>query len=220
MTRPQKARLGLPGYVALLAEFKREPADITSIFTRTNLGKDTTYRLVTELHAKRLLHVSSWLVRPGVVAVPIYAYGPGDDAAPPATRPNGRPIKARLLVRARVGSEIIALAALFDALTTPIAIYELRDETGLHRDTIGAFLRAMRAHGLARIARWQPRDCGGGQYLGMWTLGEGNDAAYPSIRSARRKNCRAWRQRTAAAQPILQLRAALAPANDDMRSAA
>lgn len=221
MTRPQKARLGLPGYVAMLAEFKREPADITTAFNRNDLGKDTTYRLVTELHAKRLLHVCSWVVKPRVVAMPIYAYGAGEDVVPPAVRDNGRPIKARLLVRQRVGPEVIALAHLFDALQTPVAIYELREETGLHRDTISAFLKAMRQHGLARIVRWQRRDCGGGQYVGMWTLGEGESAVYPSsMKRSAKQAARTYRQRVAAVAPFTALTAAFAPANDSMRSAA
>lgn len=220
MTRPCKARLGLSGYVAMLAEFKREPADITTAFSRNELGKDTTYRLVTELHAKKLLHVCGWVVRPRVVTMPIYAYGAGEDLAPPAVRDNGRPIKARLLVRQRVGPEVIALAHMFDALQTPVAAYELREETGIHRDTISAFLKAMRQHGLARISRWQRRDCGGGQYIAMWTLGEGPDAQYPSMKRSMQKAGRAYRQRLAAAKPMQQLHAALTPANDGVRAAA
>ena len=139
---------------------------------------------------------------------------------PPTLRDNGRPIKARLLVRQRVGPEVIALAHLLDALQTPVAIYELREETGLHRDTISAFLKAMRQHGLARIVRWQRRDCGGGQYIAMWTLGEGQDAQYPSMKRSVQKAGRAYRQRLAAAKPMQQLHAALAPANDGVKAAA
>ena len=218
--RPFKARLGMAGYAAILAEFKREPATIIDLYKRTGIGRDTAYRLVPEMHCKGLLHVSSWRADPARPVMPVYAYGPGADAEPPLARPNGRPIKARVLERKRASPEIVALACVMEALSTPSSILELHMETGTHRDTLKKFLTAMHELGLARISVWQRRDCGGGQYMAMWTLGEGSHAKYPSRREARRKTSRRWRERSAQAQPMLMLHKALTAATEPVRSAA
>ena len=215
MSRNYKARLGFAGYVALLAAFRDEPADIRSMRSRTGIGRDTLYHLIPDFHARGMLHISSWLCQPGIKATPIYSFGPGEDAAPPKGRTNIAP-----LVRERVSPEVISFSLALAEMSEPANICEIRAETGIHRDTIRKMLDALREHNMARIVLWTPRACGGGQHVASYQLGAGTDARYPSAVKRRLASRTKWRRAVAARAADRAIHAAIVLGSGDERLAA
>lgn len=211
--RPLKARLGLAGYVMLLAKLKAQPATIPATSEATGCGIDTMYRLIPDLHTIGRLHIVDWVMEPRARPLAVYAYGPGEDVPPPVARPNGRPVRScKPLLRDRVSPEVLALGSLLDALEQPATQQELCDATGLHRDTIRPTLQAIvdEDNGIGHICNWTPRDSGGGAWMANYLLGSGRNAKYPNRRVQRSATAKRWRDRVAARKPIEHLLATFA----------
>lgn len=212
-TRPFKARIGLSGYAALLANLHQAPGTIPEVAERMGWGRDTCYRLIPSLHAKGRLHISGWLVQPRGSIMPTYNYGTGLDVTPPLARnKRGQLRKTPEILRPeRISPEVIAFCNVLDELETASSIGEVCEATGAHRETIYKLLASLCSAGLAYIERWLPRDGVGGKHMAMYRLGHRKSADYPNRRAIRRKTALAWRTRAAANQPMRDLAAALAP---------
>lgn len=209
-SRSLKARIGMPGYVTLLGSLNKGPTTINGAAQRLGWGRDTCYRLIPQFHKRGRLHISEWLAEPGKVPVAVYAYGPGADAQPPTHSPNGRPrSRARILTPHRMSPEVLAFCAVLEALETAVSINDIRDATGIHRNTASAVCAALRREKLGYIERYLPRDNCGGAYVAMFRLGKRRDADYPNAKMLRKRTAKAWRDREAANRPMHELTAAL-----------
>lgn len=219
--RPPKVRLGWAGYVGILAALKAQPMALPQMPAVMGIGKDTLYRLVPSLHALGWVHISGWIMLPKST-MPLYAFGPGDDAEPPTRRPNGRRTATRVL-REQPASEVISFSTMLHALDgLRASISEVAEEIGAHRDTVSSALDALVAAEMAHLCAWQPRAHGrGGAPIALYTLGAGKPAKKPSLRSRRLAAGQRWRamvKRRAEFDPLIQ---ALRPAaNSETREAA
>jgi DNA-binding IclR family transcriptional regulator len=86
-------------------------------------------------------------------------------------------------VKKRGGSRLNAVlfAMLMEELTAgPSTWQELADHTGLSRNTIWSFIRALRARGLVHIACWEP-DPRGALKRAAFSFGKKPDAPRPKL---------------------------------------
>lgn len=194
--RPPKARLGVDGYVRLLAYVRDNPSTIPALAQGFGIGRDTAYKLIGRLHHRGWVRVSEWQQRPRAKCLPIFSFGRGEDMPIPATTARGAKIGAtvQVLKPTSLSPELVGLCCVLDELETERNLIELREATGLHRDTIGKLLAAMVAHRLAHIARRLPRDGNiGGEYVRYWRIGPGTNAKAPERSARARENQRRYR---------------------------
>ncbi len=207
-SRPKKARLGMAGYVELLATFRDAPATILQAQERLRWGRDTLHRLVVAFHAKGLIHVCGWYAaakRRRRVA--LYAFGPGQDVPPPSE-------SLRILTPTKPSPEVWAFASVIEELAEPCTVVELTEHTGIDWDTAKAVVVALQKHRLARVLTWRPRENSGGIYQAVYALGAGPNAPYPSRKAMRRRTAKAWYERAARKKAAAEITSAICrPAN-------
>jgi hypothetical protein len=193
--RPARARLGLAGYVTILATLRDQPDTSVGLMDRTGIGKTNACLLLPQFHAKGLIHIAGWQYGLGQYTKPVYAYGPGVDAPLPAdaVHENGQPRSPRMAKFRGYKPEFIAFACVMDELAMPVTAVEILAATGLARGTLNGVLRALRKHNLARIAGWVKRDgSGAGGRMAQWQLGSAKNAPYPKLdRTVSRRRNRA-----------------------------
>ena len=195
--RPAKARLGIDGYVRLLAYINSSPGTIPQIAAGFGIGRDTAYKVLCRFHACGWLHVSGWSQQKKRKALPIYSFGKGDDVPPPQTTLKGLPVASSVkpLAPTSVSSEVIGLCALLDELESECSMPELCAATGINKDTITKAVKAMAEHKLIHVAALHPRAPGvGGRYMKHWKLGKGPNATMPPREKRQRENARRYRQ--------------------------
>lgn len=195
--RPMRARLGIDGYVRLLAYINTTPGTILQIAEGFGIGRDTSYKLVGRFYACGWLHVAAWRQVRDAKALPVFAFGKGVDAPRPSKTLTGHPIGASVaaLPPVSVSPEAIGLCALLDELESECNLPELTASTGLNRQTAQKALDALVEHKLAHVALLLPRGDGcGGAYMRHWKLGAGKNATMPSRRDIQRANGKRYRE--------------------------
>lgn len=202
-------RMGLAGYIGLYAALAKKPMTATELMLDQLVGHNAIYRYLTTLHTVGQLHIVDWRMEPNVRAQPVYAAGPGEDAALPA-RPNGRPCKGPDKSRRRALSpSLIAFASLLRSLREPICRIELREETGYTDYFIGIALRALAKHKLARITSWvRESDSIPGPPRAYYQLGSGPNAKRPP-RLTRSQIHYRHKARRASLSPLMAIHRAL-----------
>ena len=177
--RPGKAKLGMAGYVKILAILRRQPCTTAEIQPLAGIGHTSAAALLPSFHLAGLAHIADWRQDYNCATMPVYAYGPGNDADMPAKRPTGKACNgARLSLRRVARPDVVALASVMRALSEPKTRQELHDETGLAATTIRLILRALKVSKLARVAEWLPKP-GGGVPIEAYQLGSGADTPRP-----------------------------------------
>lgn len=173
-------RVGMVGYVRLLARLRERPSTIPDMVGFVGVARVACYRIVTTLHHLKLVHVSGWLDEYDRRTLPVYAFGPGEDAAPPTFRPCGRQVRNAKLPNLRVLSvEVVGLASLIRAMETPASRKEIEAVTGLHNRTVRMALQAMTRYGMVHVAYWSPREVSGGPPTAQLQFGPGRSAPRP-----------------------------------------
>ena len=175
------ARIGLPGYVRILAALRDKPMSHVEAQDGLKLRHNTAHRLLNGMYALGLLRIAGWLVEPDRPTAPRFGLGPGADEPAPLLRPDGRPVtRAKMPLKVRPGSELVAFKSLLQGLESPATALELADATGLSIVTVRRTLAAMTEHRLAHIALWTPRPgCAGGPPQPNYQAGAGNNARRP-----------------------------------------
>lgn len=183
------ARIGMPGYAAVLAEFS-VPRTTRQAQDASGIGHTSAERIVSSLYVLGLIHVAGWSMAPGCPTLPMFAAGSGKDADIPATRPNGRPVDGvRMMTRSRPTAHLIAFKSLIDAISSPASRVEVCQATGLHGITVRNTLNALVKHRLAHVAMWQWRDHGGPP-LQQYQMGAGKNAPRPAPMTKRQVQLR------------------------------
>jgi len=177
--RDNRARLGLVGYAYLAAMLVQKPATTVGLMQRASMGHVAAYRFLGTLQALRYAHVAGWELEPRRTAKPLLAFGPGDDAPPPALRPNGRPVEAVRLPARQLCPSVLHFVQLLRCIETPACIPELMDSTGLHRDQITDCLETLVQLQLAHVPLWARRRHRGAR-VKFFKLGPGRNVAPPS----------------------------------------
>lgn len=184
--RQRRARLGMEGFVMLLALLRDEPLHVRRLQEAAGIGHTAAYRFLLSMHGLQRLHIAHWKAEPGRALAPCFAFGPGTDAAPPGARPNGRRVEGTRLPLPRVNPSLIALETLLRALEEPASRQELQQATGLDIDTVRETVDAPVATGLAHVPLWQWRDQGGAP-VPQYQLGPGRNAPMPRVRPKQRR---------------------------------
>lgn len=196
MSKRPTRRLGLPGYVALLALLRDTPSTTLQIHLHGGIGRTAVARIITTLRQVRRVRISGWVMAPHTPTMPVWTLGDGPDVPLPLYRPNGKPVDgARCGLQGSSSSEVLALHHLLRMLECghPSSAPELCDATGMHRDTVGKALTALVQHGFARIAEWDQRGTGG-KPLPLFEAGAGQSARRPKA-TPRHLLCRSYRAR-------------------------
>lgn len=193
--RITRTKLGLVGYAHLAAMLVQEPCTAIALAQKAHMGHVAAYRFLISLHTLRRVHVRSWEQRPRVRPVPVFAFGPGQDAPPPIKAPNGRPVEAASVPRARVCASLIAFESLLKAIEQPASLVDAVESTGLHCTQLQRALRTLVHLGLAHVALWVDRPQGG-RALPQYQLGDGPNAPEPTGRKKEIRPLNAQRQRS------------------------
>lgn len=220
--RAKTKRVGMAGYVRLLARLRMRPSTIPDAVGFVGVGRGACYRIITTMHHLKLVHVSAWSTDYDRRTLPVYAYGPGEDAPAPALRPCGRPTRnAKLPTLRDFSSEVVGLHLLIKTMAEPVSKAQIGRETGMHDKTIRTTLAAMVRYGLAYIDHWAAREAAGGPPIAHFQFGTGVSAPRPKPISRKEIN-RFHNAKRRDRQKFLPLvRAFSAPAsNEAQRSAA
>lgn len=221
MSRPLKARLGWSGYVGILAALHAKPMCLPDMPAVMGIGRDTLYRLIPGLYSAGWLHVSAWELRPSNT-LPVYAFGPGDDAPAPTMRPTGRPVEGARILADTPSPEVIAFCSMLRAISdTSACISDIALETGSHRETIRTALDALVDAGLAHLSAWQPRFCNPtGPIAAHYKIGAGSRAKKPSKKARRYASSKRWRNSVKQREAFGPLLLALRPSANSEQEAA
>ena len=181
-TRKDRARLGIPGYVAMLAAARDKPCSYEDLQRAVGIGRTAVRSLVAALRSARLMHIAGWEERYRAPFAALFAAGAGADAEPPERRANGRPSRGIFEPRRpKPAANVIALAILMRAIDAgPMTIDELAAHTGMAHTTVRNAVDALRHTGMARIADWDERGAMGGRSAARYALGGGTDARPPA----------------------------------------
>lgn len=174
-------RVGVAGYVRVLAMLREKPCTIPQAVGFVGVARVSCYRILTTMHHLKLVHVSGWSTEYDRRTLPIYSYGPGEDAQPPLFRANGKPVQnAKLPTLRDFSSEVMSLRLLIEAMSfMPVSRAEMERITGLHYRTVRMALEAMVRHGLVHIDHWEPREVAGGPPTAHFIFGPGRSAPRP-----------------------------------------
>ena len=176
--KSSRTKLGMAGYAHLSAILADTPMTAISLGREADLGHVAPYRFLMAMHGLMRVHIVGWEQRPHTPPLPIFAWGHGDDAEPPAVRRNGRTVEGVNHPVQRVCKSITAFAALLQAIERPAHRSAIVQSTGLDKETVTAGLEALCWVGLAHIAAWSMREHGGAP-IEKYQLGGGADAPKP-----------------------------------------
>lgn len=208
--KAKTVRLGLAGYVRLLAILRTAPHSTVELEAAAGIGHNTANRIMGSMYALGMIHIADWRMDDDSPTQPRFLGFAGEDSPPPTRRPNGRPIGGvKRLRNAKPTSEMTAFASLIRALEVPASRADLAEATGMNDQTIRAALRAMLKERMVRVALWTPRLTPGGPYVPNFQMGAAPSAPRPSKTPAaelRRRYLEGRRQREIV-RPLVSLAA-------------
>ena len=191
-------KLGWCGYASILRSIQQRPSTTLEMAESMDTQIVAMLRVFSRLHDLQFTHVQAWVQRSKRGAhVPVWAYGPGEDAARPAGQYSRRPAQ---LTRAYMLPELVHAVHMLRILADePIGKSELAERVGSQHGNVTRFINHCHRIGLVRIADWSVR-MHGGRRAALYSLGSGPDAPkprrVPRIEVARRhKRARAERER-------------------------
>jgi hypothetical protein len=212
-----KKRLGMAGYVSILATLRDIPTTTRGLAEMGVCGRTAASVVVPAFHYLGLVHISGWQQRYRCASRPEYKLGEGTDAPPPLERKTGRPVKAVVppIKTYFPPPEVRAFYRAWEALHAPISMAGLMAETGMAQNTIRSLIAALRLHNMARIDGYE-RQTKGGIPIALYVLGRKKDAKRPVCE--KRETDARWRAKRRQLQ-MLQLMSGDC-ANDDSERAA
>lgn len=202
--RASRTKLGMVGYAHLAAMLRDKPMTISSLQAAARLGHMATYRFVMSLHTLKRAHITGWVQKAHSPLLPLFAFGPGQDAPAPTMRSNGRPVEAVNFPAQQLLPSLIAFEQLLRAIEVPASRQDVIAATGLHYDTVTAALEAMVDLQLAHVPLWlwTPQ---GGPCLPQYELGPGENMPQPRYRwGERRALLRERKELQQSFQPLLR----------------
>jgi DNA-binding IscR family transcriptional regulator len=186
MLKKQSGRLGLTGYVRILARLHWRPATLRDVAAALEVNNACNLRyLLNTLWKHGFIHVRKWVREAGLgMYVPRYGYGRQPDAPYPGKKGSA--------MTAHAGTNLIAFVNLLKRLEEGDAsLAELSEASGLNVRYASQTVRALREARLARITEWEPRMHCNGTPTALYSLkAGGTDAPRPtpitSLESTRR----------------------------------
>lgn len=211
--RASRNKLGVLGYAYLAAMLQHTPSTAVQLRHAAQIGHMAAYRWLMSLYGLRRVHISGWHTPHKSPTVPIFGWGPGNDAPVPRLRPNGRPVQAVNLPEPQVCPSIVAWEYLLRAIESPASRPEVKAATGLDCHTLQEALSTLVALGLAHVPLWMGRDQGGAP-LPQYQLGAGANARKPSPKRAEARQLhRTRQQRRRTFAPLLHAISTMATAS-------
>lgn len=215
--RTSRPRLGMEGYAHLSAILAEQPASVLAFVERSGLRKQSAYRYLMSMHTLGWAHISAWELKPRAKPIPVFAFGPGADAAVPLKTASGKDVQSeRPLPEGQLCPSIIAFCQILRAMDeAPVSRVELIECTGLDKWAVCQAVETLIAAGMARISGWELRPQGGAP-LPQYELGGGPQAKRPKpVRGAKQSTWKAKMKQVA----LLHAMAGAIPANEERRAA-
>lgn len=184
-------RIGIAGYVALLAMLRATPMSVAELAAASGLSRGNASRFVVTVRHCKWLRIAGWVMAEDSPCTPRFTFGkPERDTPMPELRPNGRPVHAPRMptpTLKQLSPEVISLCNLLDEMGTPGSHAQLQERTGLSWPAADRALKALRVHRFARVAFWRTRAqagmAPGGEPLPYYELSSGADAQRPEPKS-------------------------------------
>ena len=141
-------RLGLEGYVRILAYLRRRAVTTAGISAHFNLCHNTAAKLLRYMLRLKLVHRESWMQpQPHSRLVPLWRLGAEGDVPMPA---------AEVPSRTPPNPMLIYLATVIELLRErPMTIAEIAEEIAMHKESAQRVVNLLREHGLSRIASFE-----------------------------------------------------------------
>jgi len=184
--KAKTVRLGMAGYARLLAILRTGPQSPVEFQSAAGVGHTTAHRILGSMYALGMIHIAGWRMEPESPTQPQFIGFPGSDVAPPAIRPNGRPIDGSRKPRAiKPTSELASFKLLLQTLESPASKDEIMAATGMSAQTVRRAVDALVKWRIARVALWTSRPHPGGAPMPNYQLGSEASAHRPPRTSAR-----------------------------------
>lgn len=215
--RKSRTRLGVAGYVEILAALKKQPLSTRGAAEAGICGRTAANVIIPSMHREGLLRIVEWEQRYKAAARPVYAFGGGNDAPAPEVRTTGRPVVAAIapIEIKRVPPELLSFFSAIEALGEPMTRRDICSETGWSANTVRLFIAAMLKHRLCHVDSYQAQSSGGA-HVPRFRIGRGADAVPDE--GGRKTSNRRFKAKKA--QIALIQRFAGKPVNDDYQEVA
>lgn len=183
-------RLGIPGYLCVLAYLHTGPVTTPEIAAAFGLTEQTAREVVQRMGELGMAHVEGERRREDRgPAHPLWVAGPG---------PTPRRLPSR-----KTMPQLMQLQHILRVMQDPARVSAIAEATGSNQLTIGTVTKLGRRVGMCHVAAWEqssPTSCGGGQYVACWVAGPGSDAKRPAPMGNAEANRRRHRAHMAKAQ--------------------
>lgn len=202
-------KLGWRGYASILRYLQRVAATPQMVAKKFDAQEQTVRRVLYRMHDLGAIHVQEWrqLAAKGL-HVPVWAYGPGEDAPRPASQPSRRP---QTLDRTNALPELVQTLHMLRLLEAePLGKVELAARCGSQHSNVTKFVNHCHRIGLLRIADWSVR-LHGGRRAALYGLGCKADAPKPENTPRREIAARSRTGRAQRQQHLQLIRATAAP---------
>lgn len=169
-------RVGLKGYLSLVARVRRSPATVEQISQFLGVTQNRAGGIIRSLRAVGVVRVAGWTDAANLWSAmrPLFGFGGEPDAPHPhgTGRPAGKPHKS-------INATAISVKALLRATAEIASKAEIAQETGFTQPIINGIMNHMHDIGLARIAGWTP-GLRGGPPTALYIFGNGPSVARPA----------------------------------------
>jgi hypothetical protein len=147
---------GLQRYAALMAHLSANPSTALEIVGVCGLCPSNSRRVMRELHALGLIHVSGWK-RPHVHCAwcRVYSAGSRPDVAPPALKTGEDASLYKAQSNGVIRRQVQLFARFWNGLRMEISAIKLSERSDLSLGATRRLLEQCRALGLVRIGRWR-----------------------------------------------------------------
>lgn len=203
LRRAASMRLGLEGYIRILASLRHKGMTAEQVSAEFDLNHNTTTKLLRYMHRLKLVHRESWFQpKRHSRHLPVWRLGADGDVSMPQYEGKAhRPPNPMLIL----------LATSIECLQEhPLTVVELAGELAMHKETAARIVQLMRLHGLSHIRSWT-RVSNGLPVAQHGYLGT-RDAARPPRPQITPEDRRRWRNTLEDKRRHMQLIAATAGA--------
>lgn len=188
-------KLGMPGYVRLLASLRDDPAPVSEFRERHGLSYCGSYYFIMGLYRLGRIHVSGWVLEHRKRPLAVFSYGAGVDAMPPDLTLSGKPSTGgRLPSRTNPSTSLVALEYALRTLEQPSTQDDLCEACGLDKATMRKTVKELVRCGFAHIKAWDTT-IKNGPPRPVYIQGHGRTAPKPPKESRKAINARHWARR-------------------------
>lgn len=173
--RYQGRTLGWIGYAKILRSMQRRPIHAVDLVEKMLITRETARRVLLRMHELGACHIVDWaIIGKARTAIPVYRYGPGNDAPGTTGKPGGWPRDA-MAMHNRL-PELTHFLNIVKLLAEPITAKALAEEVGANHSNILAFIRKARKIKFVRVADWDRTRFGP---VAMFAIGSNEDRERP-----------------------------------------